>query len=153
MARMFPEYEKELNSCYAESKAYKALKELPQEYMIFHSVAWVEKKEYNPFRWYENDFLIIHPTYGMLVLEVKGGEIRFEDGIVYITVQGVVLRSNEFYTVLVKDKNGNVVYEWNEELNLEERSAVKLAIDVKQAKKPPQVVKLPVSLSVVGGER
>ena len=44
-------------------------------------------------------------------------------------------------------------YEWNEELNLEERAAVKLAIDVKQAKKPPQIVKLPVSLSVVGGVR
>ena len=50
-------------------------------------------------------------------------------------------------------ENGNVVYEWNEDLNLEERAAVKLAIDVKQAKKPPQVVKLPVSLSVVGGEK
>jgi len=50
-------------------------------------------------------------------------------------------------------ENGSVVYEWNEELNLEERSAVKLAIDVKQAKKPPQVVKLPVSLSVVGGNK
>ena len=49
--------------------------------------------------------------------------------------------------------SNNVVYEWNEELNLEERSAVKLAIEVKQAKKPPQVVKLPVSLSVVGGEK
>ncbi len=51
---------------------------------------------------------------------------------------------------LEKDK---VVYEWNEELNLEERAAVKLAIDVKQAKKPPQIVNLPVSLSVVGGAR
>ena len=50
-----------------------------------------------------------------------------------------------------KIENGNIVYEWNEDLNLEERAAVKLAIDVKQAKKPPQVVKLPVSLSVVGG--
>lgn len=52
-----------------------------------------------------------------------------------------------------KLQNGKVVYEWNEELNLEERAAVKLAIDVKQAKKPPQIVKLPVSLSVVGGVR
>ena len=50
-------------------------------------------------------------------------------------------------------EDGKVVYEWNEDLNLEERSAVKLAIDVKQAKKPPQVVKLPVSLSIVGGEK
>lgn len=52
-----------------------------------------------------------------------------------------------------KIENGRVVYEWNENLNLEERAAVKLAIDVKQAKKPPQIVKLPVSLSVVGGVR
>jgi predicted nucleic acid-binding Zn-ribbon protein len=52
-----------------------------------------------------------------------------------------------------KIENGNVVYEWNENLNLEERAAVKLAIEVKQAKKPPQIVNLPVSLSVVGGAR
>ena len=52
-----------------------------------------------------------------------------------------------------KIENGNVVYEWNENLNLEERAAVKLAIDVKQAKKPPQIVNLPVSLSVVGGDK
>ena len=52
-----------------------------------------------------------------------------------------------------KIENGKVVYEWNENLNLEERAAVKLAIDVKQAKKPPQIVNLPVSLSVVGGDK
>ena len=58
-----------------------------------------------------------------------------------------------FGTLVRKVEGGKVIYEWNEDLNLEERAAVKLAIDVKQAKKPPQVVKLPVSLSVVGGER
>jgi len=42
-----------------------------------------------------------------------------------------------------------IEYEWNEDLNLEERSAIKFAIDVKQAKKPPQMVTLPVTLSVV----
>ena len=52
-----------------------------------------------------------------------------------------------------KLENDKIVYKWNEELNLEERAAVKLAIDVKQAKKPPQIVKLPVSLSVVGDVR
>lgn len=46
-----------------------------------------------------------------------------------------------------------VTYEWNEELNLNERNAVRFAIDVKQAKKPPQMVTLPVSISVAGGER
>ena len=51
-----------------------------------------------------------------------------------------------------KNDGGKIVYEWNENLNLEERAAVKLAIDVKQAKKPPQIVNLPVSLSIVGGK-
>ena len=60
------------------------------------------------------------------------------------TVFGVLVRRME---------GGRVVYEWNEDLSLEERAAVKLAIDVKQARKPPQIVTLPVSLSVVGGER
>ena len=58
-----------------------------------------------------------------------------------------------FGSLVRKVEEGKIVYEWNEELKLEERAAVKLAIDVKQAKKPPQVVKLPVSLSVVGGEK
>jgi len=55
-----------------------------------------------------------------------------------------------FGTLVRKVENGKVNYEWNEDLNLEERAAVRLAIDVKQAKKPPQIVNLPVSLSVVG---
>lgn len=58
-----------------------------------------------------------------------------------------------FGALVRKVEDGKIVYEWNEELNLEERAAVKLALDVKQAKKPPQIVKLPVSLSIVGGER
>ena len=57
-----------------------------------------------------------------------------------------------FGSLVRRVDGGKVVYEWNEDLNLEERAAVKLALDVKQAKKPPQIVKLPVSLSVVRGE-
>ena len=57
-----------------------------------------------------------------------------------------------FGSLVRRVENGQVVYEWNEDLNLEERSAVKLAIDVKQARKPPQIVTLPVSVSVVRGE-
>ena len=58
-----------------------------------------------------------------------------------------------FGSLVRKTVDGKVAYEWNEDLNLEERAAVKLALDVKQAKKPPQIVKLPVSLSIMGGER
>ena len=98
-------------------------------------------------------------------------EIRFGDEVAVINspltrkngelINAVILRignqwmvySDENGTVfgymVRKIDNGKIVYEWNEDLNLEERAAVKLAIDVKQAKKPPQIVKLPVSLSVV----
>lgn len=56
------------------------------------------------------------------------------------TMYGALVRKND---------GGKIAYEWNEDLNLMERDAIRFAIDVKLAKKPPQVVKLPVSLSVV----
>lgn len=61
------------------------------------------------------------------------------------TVFGVLERK-------VSEENGEVSFEWNEELSLAEREAVRTAIDVKQAKKPPQIVTLPVNLSIVRGE-
>lgn len=62
------------------------------------------------------------------------------------TVYGALIRKRN-----TKQSNqgcDSVEYEWNEELNLEERAAVRFALEVKQAKKPPQVVRLPVSLSI-----
>lgn len=54
------------------------------------------------------------------------------------------------YGALFRKVDGeNVSYEWVEDLNLAERDAIRFALDVKQAKKPPQIVNLPVSLSVV----
>lgn len=61
------------------------------------------------------------------------------------TVFGVLERK-------VSGENGEVSFEWNEELSLAERETVRTAIDVKQAKKPPQIVTLPVNLSIVRGE-
>ena len=102
-------------------------------------------------------------------------EIKFGDEVVVVNspltrkdgeiVNATILRIGNQWMVYV-DENGSaygrmerkndgekIVYEWNEELNLEERAAVKLAIDVKQARKPPQIVNLPVSLSIVGGNK
>ncbi|MDR2731919.1 MAG: DUF3450 domain-containing protein [Fibromonadaceae bacterium] len=45
-------------------------------------------------------------------------------------------------------KNGTSEYKWKEDLSFEERQAVKTAIDVKLARKPPQMVNLPLSLSI-----
>lgn len=58
------------------------------------------------------------------------------------TVYGALIRK-------AGGKSGTVEYEWVEDLNLAEREAIRFALDVKQAKKPPQMVNLPVSLSVV----
>ena len=45
-------------------------------------------------------------------------------------------------------KEGKYEYVWKENLSFEERQAVKTAIDVKLSRKPPQMVILPLSLSV-----
>jgi len=45
-------------------------------------------------------------------------------------------------------KEGKYEYIWKENLSFEERQAVKTAIDVKLSRKPPQMVVLPLSLSV-----
>lgn len=56
------------------------------------------------------------------------------------------------YGVLTRKagKGGAIDYSWREELSFEERAAVKLAIDVKLARKPPQMVRLPLSLTLEG---
>lgn len=48
----------------------------------------------------------------------------------------------------VRNEQGQVTYTWREDLNFEERAAVKLAVDVKLARKPPQMVRLPLSLAL-----
>jgi chromosome segregation ATPase len=45
-------------------------------------------------------------------------------------------------------KNGGYEYKWKEDLSFEERQAIKTAIDVKLSRKPPQMVTLPLSLSL-----
>lgn len=50
-----------------------------------------------------------------------------------------------------KISDGKYEYFWKEDLTFEERQAVKNAIDVKLSRKPPQMVKLPLSLSMDSG--
>jgi predicted RNase H-like nuclease (RuvC/YqgF family) len=45
-------------------------------------------------------------------------------------------------------ETGSSEYKWKENLSFEERQAVKTAIDIKLSRKPPQLVKLPLSLSI-----
>ena len=83
MAYLYPSIREKINAPTSEQLVYDELKTLPNEYTIFHSVQWVKKNINRNFTWYENDFIILHKDYGMLVLEVKGGHCYFQDGLMH----------------------------------------------------------------------
>ncbi len=45
-------------------------------------------------------------------------------------------------------KNGETVYQWQEELSFTDKAMIRHALDVKGGKKPPQLVNLPLSLAL-----
>ncbi|WP_083887259.1 nuclease-related domain-containing protein [Cyanobacterium aponinum] len=51
-------------------------KHLSDEYIVFHGTWWQHIKYVVQDR--EADFIIIHPKKGILILEVKGGQIRYD---------------------------------------------------------------------------
>ncbi|MCL2261299.1 MAG: DUF3450 domain-containing protein [Fibromonadales bacterium] len=94
-------------------------------------------------------------------------EIRFGDEIVIVnrpitrrdgeTINARILRIGNQWMVYQDDEalRFGVLqrnYEWKEDLSFDEKQAVKLAIDVKLARKPPQMVSLPLSLSISATE-
>lgn len=83
MAYMYPRIQEKVSAPTAEQLIYDELKKLPNEYIIFHSVQWVRKNLNRNFTWYENDYLIFHKDYGILLLEVKGGHCYFKDGLMH----------------------------------------------------------------------
>lgn len=83
MAYMYPCIREKVSAPTAEQLVYDELKKLPDDYFIFHSVQWVRKNLNRNFTWYENDYLIFHKYYGILLLEVKGGHCYFKDSLMY----------------------------------------------------------------------
>ncbi len=62
------------------------LKSLPASYIVMHSLPWVNPARDDldaPAREGEADFLILHRQYGLLILEVKGGEITLKGRLWY----------------------------------------------------------------------
>ena len=82
MAKIIPQFvlEEDFNDSLAEKNVYAALKELPDDYLVFHSIEWQERDRNQRIRWGESDFTIYVPQRGILIVEVKGGAIAFEDG-------------------------------------------------------------------------
>ena len=64
----------------SERIVYRALKELlTNHFVVLHSYPWLRPDRDGTLREGEADFIILHQEKGMLVLEVKGGELRYQN--------------------------------------------------------------------------
>jgi len=90
MARMYPRSIRFRRSP-AEVRAFSELERaLPDEWVGLHHVRWIQRREGRGARDEEADFVLAHPGHGALVLEVKGGELRYDahDGWVSVDRSG-----------------------------------------------------------------
>ena len=77
MARMVP-FPMLSTTSAAERRLYEGfLEQLDDAYVCYHSVDWVMAGPRGPVQG-EADFVIAHPTGGLLVLEVKGGRLSYD---------------------------------------------------------------------------
>src|SRR6185295_4216674 len=81
MAKMYPAKILAGTQSNAERKVYFALQDnLPDTFTVFHSVPLlVRDSKANALLPKEIDFLVCHPSHGLLVIEVKGGGIGCDD--------------------------------------------------------------------------
>ncbi|MGE5353392.1 MAG: NERD domain-containing protein [Syntrophothermus sp.] len=82
MAQMIPGTCPDNTESPAEILVFKRLQEaLDDEWTVFHSFDLNKPHMQNKLIDGEIDFLLFHPAKGLLVLEVKGGSIRYENGV------------------------------------------------------------------------
>lgn len=82
MPRYLPRIEPRDIPVAPERLVYQALAGLPDEYVVMHSLPWLRPDRDlrgHPLREGEADFVIVHPRRGLLVIEVKGGDLTLED--------------------------------------------------------------------------
>lgn len=79
MAKFIPSITPEdFNNSYGEKKVYEALQTLDDSYTVFYSLSWIGINEQRTLG--EADFVIVNPEKGILVIEVKSGDIKYTDG-------------------------------------------------------------------------
>ena len=81
MARLFPDFDPEKISVKPERDVARALvRDLPDDCLIYHSYCWLRRDQNGnreTLHEGETDFLILDPSNGILVLEVKGGNVSW----------------------------------------------------------------------------
>lgn len=79
MARCFPAPASATSESKAELELFRGLGEqLGPDFVVLHSVAWIARPGGAGPREGETDILILHPTHGVLVVEVKGGRVSLD---------------------------------------------------------------------------
>lgn len=61
----------------AEREVYQSLAQLPSPYVVFYKINWQVRNRKIGARDGEVDFLVVHPEFGVMILEVKGGKIHY----------------------------------------------------------------------------
>lgn len=80
MAKLFPETQipKEIKFRGERDVARYLCEQLPSNVRIYHSYPWLHKDD-KVLREGEADFIILDPRFGILIVEVKGGDIRYDE--------------------------------------------------------------------------
>lgn len=79
MAILYPEKPKEFSKYSREDIMFDALSKLPDDYYIFHSFSIVNVKN-NNMQESETDFVVFNPNKGILCIEAKAGNVKYENG-------------------------------------------------------------------------
>ena len=86
MAKLIPNYDPTAIALAPERKVAEVLcAQLPKDVRVFHSYPWMRKERDLDKPWQgemiregEADFVIVDPRYGIMVLEVKGGQMLYD---------------------------------------------------------------------------
>lgn len=142
----------------SEKNVYDLLKNLSENFIIFHSVQWVKRGHKWKSTWKENDFLILNKRLGMIVLEIKGGKIDYQDGVFHQTN----MLTGEVSILSEKKKNDPLsqaidgVYHYRNlidtiEEKLDDRFPVEAAVWFSSSKIAEQMVKFPLAYREISG--
>jgi KaiC/GvpD/RAD55 family RecA-like ATPase len=81
MAKMFPPDGPSNPKLQGESQVYHLLAQLEDDFYIFQDRHWIFTNKEGCKTEKETDFLLVHPTKGLLIIEVKGGQSFDYDGV------------------------------------------------------------------------
>ncbi len=73
----FPQWAADESGRSAERKVFDSLASLGDDFTVFYSVSWQVRSRHGA-RDGEADFIVAHPDLGVLIIEVKGGRIRYD---------------------------------------------------------------------------